>query len=169
MISKKKKLAAGVISALVPGAGQFLVRRTTAGIVWAAAFLVFLLVSSLARFWSNYYGLVVSAWGVMIFASVAAFNASFRPKGEVGPSRFWVILFIAVAFVPTQLMQVAWWLGGYRVFIVPSTSMQPTIWIGDRIIADSHYFRTRHIKQGEIIVFKKDDLSLVKRVEAVPG
>jgi len=47
--------------------------------------------------------------------------------------------------------------------------MQPTITMGDRIVADSHYFRNHSVEKRQILVFKKEGLFIVKRVEAVPG
>src|SRR3954451_7046446 len=155
-MSKRKRITAGVLSAFLPGSGHFLVARTRAGTFWLAGFLLFLVLSSLARFWSHYYSLIASAWFLIFFSCFAAYDASLRPKSETRPSRLWFFLFVPLVFIPIQLMLVAWWLGGYRLYIVPSTSMQPTITMGDRIVAESHYFRNHSVQQGQILVFKKE-------------
>src|SRR5439155_5670441 len=125
--SKKKKLIAGFLSALMPGTGQFLLRNYKNGIVWLTAYLVFLLISSVTHLWAHYYGLMISAWFPAILAIISAYKTAF-PKGTAGnPSRWWVLLFLAMALVPILLMQIVWWSSGYRFYVVPSTSMQPTI------------------------------------------
>jgi signal peptidase I len=168
-MSKRKKILAGLLSAMFPGVGHIFVGQLQAGMALIASFLVFVVGSSLTRIWGHYYGLIACEWSAFLFTAISAYAVCFHPREEATPTRLWLLLFIPLAFVSVQLTQVAWWLNGYRLFIVPSTSMQPTIWMGDRVVADFHYFRSRSIERGQIIVFKKEDLYLVKRVEAVPG
>ena len=53
---------------------------------------------------------------------------------------------------------------------VPSTSMVPTINVGDRIIVNRVYNKD-NIKRGDILVFYSDELqeTLIKRVIGLPG
>jgi len=65
-----------------------------------------------------------------------------------------------------------------QVFYVPSTSMQPTLKPGDRIVVDKLSFDLHSIATGDIIVFKRPPTEhcggppvpdLVKRVIGLPG
>src|SRR4051794_37159588 len=120
--SKKKKLVAGFLSASMPGAGQFLLRNYKKGIVWLSAYLVFLLISSVSHLWAHYYGLMISAWFPVILAVISAYKTAFPNGTSANPSRWWVLLFLVMAWVPILLMQIAWWSNGYRLYTVPSVS-----------------------------------------------
>ncbi len=59
-----------------------------------------------------------------------------------------------------------------EAFRIPSTSMEPTVMQGDRILADKTAYRRMSPKQGDIVIFVfPDDRSknFIKRVEALPG
>jgi signal peptidase I len=168
-MSNMKKITAGVVSAVLPGAGQFMLRNRQAGAAWLIAFLAFLFLSSFARLWAHYYGLVASVWVVLIAATVSAYKTTFKFKSEPAPSRWWVLLFVLFAWIPAQITQIAWRVNGFRLFVVPSTSMEPTIRRGDRVVADLHFFRNHAINRGDIVIYNRENTFLVKRVEAIPG
>jgi len=63
-----------------------------------------------------------------------------------------------------------------QTFWVPSTSMLPTLQVGDRILVQKAFFNWHDLHQGDIVVFTKPprdrcggDGDLVKRVIALPG
>ncbi len=62
-----------------------------------------------------------------------------------------------------------------QAFWIPSTSMTPTLMVGDRLLVDKVSFQVREIHRGEIIVFerpatlKEDFKDLIKRVVGLPG
>ncbi|MGB9112264.1 MAG: signal peptidase I [Acidimicrobiales bacterium] len=67
----------------------------------------------------------------------------------------------------------------FQVYFVPSTSMVPTLQVGDRIVVDKFLFNYRSVRPGQIIVFHTPQLAktrcdtsdgdLVKRVVAIGG
>jgi signal peptidase I len=67
----------------------------------------------------------------------------------------------------------------FQVFFVPSTSMVPTLQVGDRIVVDKFLFDYHSVRPGQIIVFRTpqraktmcatSDGDLVKRVVATGG
>lgn len=65
----------------------------------------------------------------------------------------------------------------FQVFEIPTSSMEPTLAIGDRIIVQKAFFSWHDVHQGDIIVFSHPpadhcggpDTDLVKRVVAVGG
>jgi signal peptidase I len=68
----------------------------------------------------------------------------------------------------------------FEVFFVPTTSMVPTLDVGDRILVQKAFFNWHDVRYGEILVFHAPpreqtecggprDSDLVKRVIALPG
>jgi signal peptidase I len=65
----------------------------------------------------------------------------------------------------------------FQLYYVPSTSMNPTIKAGDRILVDKLAFHLHPVERGDIIVFRRpaaatcgEDLTdFVKRVIGLPG
>jgi len=57
------------------------------------------------------------------------------------------------------------------VSVVPTTSMVPTLKVGDRLLVNRMVFRFREPQRGDIVVFKSvvDDRDYVKRLIALPG
>jgi len=65
-----------------------------------------------------------------------------------------------------------------QAFSIPSSSMEPTLDVGDRILAWKAFFNWHDVGQGDIVVFTRPPLDhcggppdeyLVKRVIALPG
>jgi signal peptidase I len=62
-----------------------------------------------------------------------------------------------------------------QAFWIPSTSMTPTLKVGDRLLVDKVSFQVREIHRGEIIVFERpatvteEFKDLIKRVVGLPG
>ncbi|MFH0797323.1 MAG: signal peptidase I [Candidatus Omnitrophota bacterium] len=74
-----------------------------------------------------------------------------------------VIAFIMAMFIRTFFFQ---------AFKIPSSSMHPTLRIGDHLIANKLVYRFREPERGEIIIFRFPDNTkrdFVKRLVALPG
>jgi signal peptidase I len=54
-----------------------------------------------------------------------------------------------------------------RNFYVPSEAMMPTLLKNDRFIAAMH--KPRDLKRGDIILFRMDNSTYIKRIAALPG
>lgn len=52
---------------------------------------------------------------------------------------------------------------------IPSGSMIPTIQIGDHMLVNRIPYYYKDPTRGEIVIFKQDDINLVKRVVGMPG
>jgi len=73
------------------------------------------------------------------------------------------------------------WAGGIAVFIriffignfkIPTTSMVPTLKVGDRLLANDFIYKIREPKKGEVVIFKyplDPKRDFVKRLIALPG
>jgi signal peptidase I len=60
-------------------------------------------------------------------------------------------------------------------FFIPSGSMHPTLWEGDRILVNKWVYRTQPPRRGEVVVFRAprdaapDEKDFIKRLIGVPG
>lgn len=80
------------------------------------------------------------------------------------------MLIVPVSFVTMALLGACITLAaGFRSFTVPSTSMEKTIQMGDRILVDTYCYDSSLPARNDVMVFKKDDLYVVKRIVAVGG
>jgi signal peptidase I len=93
------------------------------------------------------------------------------PKSTIASLVEWVlivVLAVGVALlVRSQVVQ---------TFFIPTVSMTPTLEVDDRLLVDKVTLRTREIRRGDIIVFKRPEeftdktvKDLIKRVIALPG
>ena len=64
----------------------------------------------------------------------------------------------------------------FQAFYIPTSSMVPTLGVGDRILVQKAFFSWRDVRAGDIVVFSQPPLDhcgregdLVKRVIALPG
>ena len=86
----------------------------------------------------------------------------------------WFVILVAAVAVSLLLRTYV-----FQTFYIPSGSMNPTFWKGDRIIVNKLSVELGHINIGDIIVFKAPpgvkehcadaDADLVKRVIGIPG
>jgi len=94
--------------------------------------------------------------------------AAQEKSGGFGRWLIETLVMVAIAFLLAQGIK------AYVVqpFVVPTGSMEPTIMIGDRFLAEKISYRFGDVERGDIVVF--DDPTgnhpqLVKRVIALPG
>jgi signal peptidase I len=98
-----------------------------------------------------------------------------RPAGATRRRR--ALTEAAITLVLALLLTV-----GVRAFVIqtysiPTTSMVPTLQVGDRIMVLKAFFNWHHLHQGDIVVFSEPPLDrcggpagdLVKRIIALPG
>src|SRR5262249_11418670 len=94
---------------------------------------------------------------MMMLAVYACWKALSKPlSGSSSPTKWWLALLVPLAILATSgeanvFLRVA----GFQIFEVPSTSMQDTIFQGDRIIVDTRYYREHRPLSGEVIIFRQ--------------
>src|SRR5262249_16406831 len=82
----------------------------------------------------------------------------------------WLLLVLPLAYLGSnfdanRVMRLA----GFQVFNIPSSAMASTLMIGDRIVVDRSYYRTRPPRVGDVAVFRRGSIWEVKRIMAVGG
>jgi signal peptidase I len=96
---------------------------------------------------------------------IAARLRFFRAIAELCES---AILAIALVFLLVRPFLV-------QTFYIPTTSMYPTLWRGDRLLVNKWAYRTHTPQRGDIVVFRApkeaapDERDFIKRVVGVPG
>lgn len=170
-----RRVAAIVLSFVGPlGIGHIVLGRRLRGIAWLLAPMALLLAFGFAypslgaRFgWTRSLAIFTFA---MLLAWAASFADLLRLHEERGHTPIWEILvFAVVGFVLPLVISIAIRAVVLEAFVIPTTSMEPTVLANDRIFADK---RERVPRYGEVVVFdspEHPEQLLVKRVIAMPG
>ena len=168
---QKRRVLAGFMAALIPGSGQVWIGKKRGGFALLAIFAAVILLWWPVRLPKSFAGmqlLILSLAGLCMFSTGDALlaKAHAAPRG----SRWWLMLLIPVALVTSF----AWSNGlslvaGFRPFDVPSSAMEKTIMKGERILVDLHSYRTNAPRVGDVVVFRKEGLFVIKRVAAASG
>lgn len=177
-------LWAALLSLLLPGLGQVYARRRGAAVLFAAAsiaiatgFVVLLQTSDRATLTAPtlavFLGLAVATLGLNSAAAVHAWRAVRRGRDPARPGwrhSTWtwgaVLLAISLGFeiFPGEL--------GWNAFSVPSSSMLPTLQVGDRFVTVGTEAALAALAPGDVVVFllpRDRQTDYVKRLVAMPG
>ncbi|HSN28191.1 MAG TPA: signal peptidase I [Kofleriaceae bacterium] len=150
-----------IVTLLFPGFGQALVHRRVRAVAWAVAALVGAL-GILASVWLYPVTLVVHVASAIDAGVVVRRDP--RPGGLDRVAGAVVVVFGAIGAGFSQL--------ALQSFRVPSSSMYPTIKIGDHVFVDKLTPLWRPIARGELVVVRypcDPRVPYVKRVIAIGG
>jgi len=163
---------AALVSAVVPGSGQFILGKRRLGILMLGAFGALTLATYFFRLPATYKGYLAS---LFILLALGLYSVCDALQGSskitsARPSRWWLWAFLPIGFLLIAVDYVLLFrAAGFRDFSIPSTSMQPTLVPGDRFIVDTRYYSNHDPTYGDIVVISKGKVFLVKRVIAVGG
>ena len=169
--SKKFRIISALLSSVIPGAGQFLLGRRKIGLVFFFSFLfagvLFWPIGIPTWFW----GLQIVITTSFVFFVVAGWHALRCESMQVEKRSYWWLILILPLSVGATVVHGNWWMraAGFRPFLVPSTSMEPTIHRGDRIVVDLRRYRASKPVDGELVVYKREGTFYVKRLIATGG
>ncbi len=175
---------AALLTVLTPGLGHLYIGQARRGITLfglvmiADTLLMFAMMGVLARFWmfAISASLLIGLWLFILFDAVM--RARRTPPSSLQGGNRWTLYF--GAFVLACLVFAApciyalqakasgrlLWLG------MTSSSMEPTLELGEYFLADATYYRSRQPMRGEVAVYKhprQPDLHYIKRILAVEG
>jgi len=173
--SRPHNAGAALVSALIPGAGQFMLgEKIAAGVFFvmdAVWVMLFLAPFRLPRFYSGWLSVILLG----LLLTIAASSRALRSRSKGRPPGHWIWLLgtlplalVVVIVLHTTLLRA----GGFRAFRIPSSSMERTIQEGDVLMADMHFYRRHQPKDGEIILMKSPNtpgVILIKRLIARGG
>lgn len=169
--ARKPILLAALLSSVIPGAGQLLLRqKLQATLLLAGAFTLSLMYWPF-RLPSHYAALVLLPWSTLGLCLLSGCAAILTNRTEERrPSRWWLLGCLLLAFVAAWGHSIwEFWASGFRPVAIPSRSMESTVLAGDRVLVDLRYYRRVAPSQGDIIIFRKEALFVIKRVMAVGG
>jgi signal peptidase I len=168
----KRHLIAAGLSTVVPGAGQFFLGRNK-----KAGFLFLALITISGGFWPLrlprfYVGLIFLLWMCLLLSLFAVFDALLardtRSSGRM--SRWWIFAGIPLHYIGVNLIFTSLLIGsGFRAFKFASTSMEPTLFAGDKFVFDKRYYQGQPVRRGDLVVMRIQDSFTVKRIIAIGG
>jgi signal peptidase I len=177
--SRKKVVLAGLLSLVFPGMGQLYNRQPGKGFGFSliSFSLAMTMVKTRLLFTFSTMAIIIIAlllWKIFV-APEAAWTAAIRKTPESPIPLPWLIypllaifFFVAAVFPsPDKLRSET----GFAAFKISSTSMCPTLCLGERVVADTHSYKSGPPQRGDLILMKhaSSDALFVKRVIALPG
>jgi signal peptidase I len=169
--SSKRRLVAACASAILPGLGQLLLGAKRRALIYFTCLFVVIFLYWPLRLPKTHAGLIFLVW-LTFFPFTASVWDALRAKypGSQHQPRWWIALSIPLAIFFSELYDNGLFrVSGFRSYLVPSSSMEATIGMGDLFVADSLAYRHSQPSPFEIIIFRKDKALFVKRVIAGPG
>jgi signal peptidase I len=178
----RSRIVAGLLSLLAPGVGHLYAGHARRGIALFAAFIVlqpiliaaaYLLAPTFRALSLFAVAVIVTLFLLYLFIVIDAVRLARRGAG----TRWYVWLgaigvvwafWYAVGLLNPAIKSLVPW----QTFSVASTSMQPTLRIGEWLIADKGWFATHAPARGDVIIYRlpSDNTTIyIKRVVALGG
>ena len=162
MSNRRKPFNAFLLSLFTPGLGQLYNGQYKKAIILFVVYLLNPFLFGLIRATTYFYGfiiLIIIQVSIQIFIIVdAIINAKRQKDYALKKYNTWYFYLLSILIV----LIVGWLydvkiIVGTRTFKIPTTSNQPTMQIGDRIVADLRAYNDKKPNYGDIVAFKKDD------------
>jgi signal peptidase I len=178
-VKNRNPWLAGVLAFFAYGLGHLYVGKFQRAVVILAVYGVLMAIIILTRLQHYYAGtliFVLLSFSVTIFTVVDAARLAIKQKPYVMKSYnrwYYYIGFLVLAssinyFISENRDDVF----GFKSYRIPSTSMAPTVRVGDFIIVDTWAYNNNSVERGDIIVFKYPNdpsIDYIFRVIALPG
>jgi signal peptidase I len=175
----KKAALAGLLGLLFPGMGQLYNRQPRKGFLLAFVSLALGMTMVKTRLLFTFSTMVTTILTLIIWKFFVAAEAAYaaatekRPEPAIPLPRITYPILVIVFFVatlfpsPDQLRGEA----GFAAFKISSTSMCPTLCLGERVVADRFAYKSKPPQRGDLIFMKhaSSDALFVKRVIGVAG
>lgn len=174
----KKATLAGLLGFVFPGMGQLYNRQPRKAFSLALITHVLDMLLVKTRFLFGFSTMIATiltlgAWKLFVAAEASYTVATAkRPESAVPIPRltypFLAVVFFVTALIPFPDLKSG---VGFAGFKTPSTSMCPTICIGDRFVADMHAYKSKPPQSGDLILMKHPSSGalFIKRVIGVAG
>lgn len=168
---RKPVLVAAFLSTLIPGAGQLLLKQPRKAFIFLGLFLSLFVLYWPARFPAHWGALAAMVWGGFGLCTFAGSYTLLRPGTETSRNYRWWLLAIVPVGIAAGALHANWMLlvSGFRSSIVSSRSMEPTMFKGDRLLVDLRFYEKHTPQPGNLILFRNNDVIMMKRVAAIEG
>ncbi len=173
---KRNPLIASLLSLGTPGLGQIYNGQIIKGIIFYCIFLLWVAIVSITRLHHSFQGtlifVLVALCIQLIFIGDALFVAIKTKRIILRFFNKWYfyLLIIILNMIINSFIQAD--ALGVKAFKVSSSSMSPTLLVGDNIIVDIKYFKFKKPQRGDVILFKyskNPTRHFIKRVIGVEG
>lgn len=173
-----KPLLSAVLSFLMPGLGQYRNAQLLKGIIFYACYMIAFFILYFLNLFHTFLGLIIVfilVIGLYFYIIGDAFYYALKNnhKNQVSGKQWpiYVILILLHIFVSSR----------YKDYInsnfitahkVPTSSMEPTLMVGDYLITDYRYYKSNPVKPNDVVIirFPKDPRrKFIERCIAVGG
>jgi signal peptidase I len=180
---KRIPVIAAILSFLTPGLGQLYNGQILKGICFFLTLFLIPIILSLAGLQFQFYGLVVILlFSICIWLFIigeAFFSAKRKKEAVLKKYNKWYVYLLIILFmlgtyiIPTDFIaNIANETLRFSAYKMPTGSMEPTLSIGDYLIADFKYFKKNELQRGDLVIsqYPKDPTKVfIKRVIALEG
>jgi signal peptidase I len=167
LLTVLRQLLATLLSAAWPGLGHLVLGQVSKGMLLSASFVVLLSCFWPLRMLRYYPGFFVLYCGWLLLGLYSSCSAQLALDSQTGRriSKWWFAITIpSVLIIISIIGGSVTRASGFRSFEVPSTSMEPTIQHGDRIVVDSWAFRTKMPQYRDVVVCYRSKTYFIKRI-----
>ena len=171
-LKKRKRILAFLFSLFTPGLGQIYNGQFKKGLSFLVGFDLVYLVFSFLLF--NFYGMILYLMimvGCFLFVLVDALQGTNKLKAiTLKPFNKWYIYLIIFLLSNVAVLPLLRWTvknNIARAYKIPSSAMEPTLLVGDYLVADMRIYKSEKPKRGDIIIFefpKDPSKDFIKRV-----
>jgi signal peptidase I len=174
-IFKKSKTVAVLLSLLQPGFGQIYAGRMVRGAIAFAVYLATLLIFFGGVIGRSFFGLLVAVGVIVVLQVGIAIDAGLVSRSTVSSNPIWQRWYAVLAFAVLAqigLRQVLPAIQRLKTYNIPSAAMEPTLQIGDHLVAALDAYHSVPPARNDIAIFTSPEdpkVELVKRVVALPG
>lgn len=174
-MKKRNAILSFVLSFFISGLGQIYNGELKKGVIYLVIIFPLLLLLGFTLVFSDLWGFIAFFLIIILYKLLICIEA-FRTSKKLGDyalkpiNKTWkYIIFIVFAYIVT-------WYGtqlnrkilGYETFNIPTSSMEPSIYAGDNIMATR--INPKNIKLGDIVVFNREDgQKYLSRVVGLPN
>ncbi len=175
MAMKKRVLFAFLLSAWQPGLGQLYAGRALRALIFCSSYTGVAAVFFYGIFGRSLAGAVTFVVLVVTIRLCSAVDAGLLVRSASDSRRWfqrWYVcvplgIVFAIAFVPLLAS-----IQNLKSYYIPSVAMEPTLMVGDRLIADLDAYAVAPPGRGDIVIVRSPEdptVELIKRVVAVGG
>jgi len=168
----KRHLIAAALSAAVPGAGQFFLGRKKKAVVLLVAFIAIAAGFWPARFPRSYPSLMFLGWMLILVCLFSVFDALLTQDARLPGrmSRWWIAAGLPLHYLGFNLVFTSLLFGsGFHTMQSTASSMAPIISVGDKFMADTRHYQHQPPNRLDLVIVRRSNGLMVKRVIAVGG
>jgi len=177
---KRKPIVAAILSSLAPGLGQLYNGQIIKGIIFLLSLILLPIIMFRIGLHYSYYGLIIILLIFMFFLlfiiGEAFFTAIKKKESILKPYNKWyiylliILLINSTVLIPTNILTNK--VLGFSTYKMPTGSMEPTLHIGDYLVADPKYFKKNELQREDLVIFQSPEdpaKIFIKRVIALEG